>query len=441
MKYLNYPTSVQIELTESCNHKCFYCYNSWQLNKSKDAYMTKENSIVLSNLLYTDIKPFQITLTGGEPLLNMPALLIFSEKLNKQSIHFSINSNLSLFNNDNLEKLLHVSDNFGILTSLPHYKKEQYEFITNTKNLEVFYSNLNNLVKIKNIPVGINMVVNKNTLKDVYDEAKFLYENYGIKSFAATPVTPPTNTPYEYHKLTLSNEETIRLCYTLIDINKDFGMKVDILEALPKCFLPEDLINNETLNMKKRSCSAGRSGITIDYKGNVRSCSHDTAHYGNIFENKFSDIWKVLEPFRLNEFVSEECLPCEELDSCNGGCRLYTLKENNVSNKKDSRMIGPIKIKKPVIKNSLQIEEFQKYFIKKSILFREEDKQVYTFFNGYSETIFVNNSFKEFINTLKNTESFNLNDLTKIYGKENEEQLKSMLNLLFNKKFLLKSNI
>jgi len=27
---LKYPLNAQIEVTEDCNHKCFYCYNYWR---------------------------------------------------------------------------------------------------------------------------------------------------------------------------------------------------------------------------------------------------------------------------------------------------------------------------------------------------------------------------------------------------------------------------
>jgi organic radical activating enzyme len=95
---LSYPLNMQVELTELCNHKCFYCYNSWQLNKDKNAYMHEKEADTLSKIIIEDIKSFQVTLTGGEPIMNMPALLKFAKNLNDAGIYFNINTNLTLLN-------------------------------------------------------------------------------------------------------------------------------------------------------------------------------------------------------------------------------------------------------------------------------------------------------------------------------------------------------
>lgn len=71
---LKYPTSMQIEVTENCNHNCFYCYNHWRDDNATDN-MTREDAEILSDKIINDIKPFHIVLTGGEPLINFDITL------------------------------------------------------------------------------------------------------------------------------------------------------------------------------------------------------------------------------------------------------------------------------------------------------------------------------------------------------------------------------
>jgi MoaA/NifB/PqqE/SkfB family radical SAM enzyme len=173
---------------------------------------------------------------------------------------------------------------------LPHYKKNQYASITGSFDIDSFYLNLKNIKKINKIPLMVNMVVNKKTLNEVYSEAEFLYKNYGVNNFAATPLVLPAIVKKNIEEYALSNEDIVFLFQTLLDLNKDFGIKVDSLETVPRCFLPESIKNNP-LNIFSRACSAGRTTITLDYEGNVRGCSHDPNNYGNVFKTKFSDIF------------------------------------------------------------------------------------------------------------------------------------------------------
>ena len=64
------PTHLQIEVTEDCNHSCFYCYNHWRTDNFSKNKMTLENAEKISDKIIKEIKPFICTLTGGEPFKN-----------------------------------------------------------------------------------------------------------------------------------------------------------------------------------------------------------------------------------------------------------------------------------------------------------------------------------------------------------------------------------
>ncbi|KKK91865.1 hypothetical protein LCGC14_2708660, partial [marine sediment metagenome] len=281
---LKYPTSIQIEVTENCNHNCFYCYNYWRTDNLSSKKMTVEDAKKLMIILDEDVKPFGITITGGEPLMNLPAVLEIAKGTMQRG--FSLNSNLTLLKEKSLNTLLETNSNFGILASLPHFETEKFMETTGAKTLPLFYKNLRRVLDA-GINVTVNMVTNKLNKDSVYREGKFLYEQFNIERFSATPALKPSMRKMgEKDNYCLSNKEVAQTLEDLLRLREDFGMDVRVLEVIPPCSLP-DYLQGQFDN----SCTAGRSTIQIGYNGNVRSCGRSPFSEGNIFEEDFSEIW------------------------------------------------------------------------------------------------------------------------------------------------------
>ena len=54
------PTHLQIEVTENCNHECFYCFNHWRTDDSSNNHMSLSNARRLTQIINSRIKPFKI---------------------------------------------------------------------------------------------------------------------------------------------------------------------------------------------------------------------------------------------------------------------------------------------------------------------------------------------------------------------------------------------
>ena len=119
-----YPSTLQIEVTENCNHNCFYCYNHWRTDDPSKNKMTIEDAKKLTFILDEEVKPFGITITGGEPMMNLPAVLEIAKGNIKRG--FSLNSNLTILGERELNSLLEANSNFGILASLPHFESGKF---------------------------------------------------------------------------------------------------------------------------------------------------------------------------------------------------------------------------------------------------------------------------------------------------------------------------
>jgi len=388
---LNYPTNVQIEVTEDCNHKCFYCYNFWREDDPKNNKMSLENSDKLMDIVSEQIKPFNITITGGEPLMNMPTTLNIANKLYEKNTPVTLNTNLALLTPNKIKQLKEANEGMDFLVSLPSIKDKYFTDIVGVPTMNKVLNNLEKLVDSGFKPV-INMVVHKMNKDDVYEQGKFLSENYGIKSFAMTPALRPAFRPDSgYH---LTNEETVKTLRDLVRLKEDTGMEINALEVIPYCALPDDLRENPTF---RRSCSAGRVAVQIGYDGNIRACGHSPFKEGNVFEEPFKDIWGRLNTFRENKYVPEECDGCVEIDSCKGGCRYEGLQEGEELNKKDSRMIG--KLENKVFSQKLENIDSNINYQVNSYITRKESEDSYLLYNG--DTLLVNEQFKNFVDGIK----------------------------------------
>ncbi len=431
MFHLNYPLSVQVEVTESCDHFCFYCYNYWRPVSSK-SNMSIENAKRLSDILINDIKPFSVTITGGEPLFNLEAVLLLSKGLFEHGRSYNLNTHLALLDKDILGRLQEASPRFGILASLPHFKEDIYKKITRADDFNKIYQNLKYILDNTSLPITMNMVVHQLNKDDVYNEGKYLFERFGLKSFAATPMLQP---PYKgCGSAALSQQEIGEVLEDLVRLHYDFGIQVDSLETIPRCVIPEAIRNSE-LSLFNRACSAGRSTLSVGYDGSVRACSHTPFGSGNIFREGFRKIWEKFKPFRDNAFVPPDCLDCAEFYSCYGGCRVCGFKKGDKLNKRDPRMNEKISQIKPIKRELLDVLDGKEYEINPQTTYRQEQENLYTFFNGkFMNVLFVNEEFKEFIERLRALGRFKPQSLC--CDENLQDKAKRLMQILISREYL-----
>jgi radical SAM protein with 4Fe4S-binding SPASM domain len=414
-----YPSTLQIEVTENCNHNCFYCYNHWRTDDPSKNKMTIEDAKKLTFILDEEVKPFGITITGGEPMMNLPAVLEIAKGNIKRG--FSLNSNLTILGERELNSLLEANSNFGILASLPHFESGKFEEIVGMKTLPKFYKNLRRVLD-NGINTTVNMVTNKLSKDSVYEQGKFLYEEFGIDTFAATPALKPSMRKMDgKDDYCLSNVEVAKSLEDLLRLKEDFGMDVRVLEVIPPCSLPEHLRGKFD-----NSCTAGRSTIQIGYNGEVRSCGRSPYSEGNIFRDGFSKIWERLDPYKLNKHVPDDCKECGEVYICLGGCRFEGMQESDSLNKKDSRMTKPLE-KRVERKVNGKVDENTVYVIGLNSTRKEEEGHS-IYYAG--KTLRVNQEMKDFI--MEKRDGFKIADFPEKY----QEKASTVAEMLMKGGFL-----
>ncbi len=143
----------------------------------------------------------------------------------------------------------------------------------------------------------------------------------GVKRFAATPASLNVESP-DYEGL-LSGPEIITLLEDLKWCSENLGLEVDVLEVLPKCFLPAWCWEKK-YSFMRRSCQAGRMSVSVSNVGEIRPCSHNPVSFGNLLYESLEVIWDKMAEYRENS-VPDVCGECPAVFSCNGGCRMNAL--------------------------------------------------------------------------------------------------------------------
>jgi MoaA/NifB/PqqE/SkfB family radical SAM enzyme len=142
---------------------------------------------VLDEMLNSEV--FHVTLTGGEPLMNRPALFYAVEFLNRHSVPFGLNSNLTLMTSQDASRLVECGLK-GVLTSFASSRPETYELIMQRKgSFEKVIKGIK-CSQDAGLFVATSMVLTKTNIGQVYETGKFLHE-LGVSQFYATKASPP----------------------------------------------------------------------------------------------------------------------------------------------------------------------------------------------------------------------------------------------------------
>jgi radical SAM protein with 4Fe4S-binding SPASM domain len=394
---LKAPLTSQLELTYTCNHFCTHCYN-YEVHTTKLEPFSNEHFTDIVKKI-GDIDIFAIDFTGGEPFLRREALYECLPVAKDYGIATKLNTNLSLKLEENDLKNL---EGTALLVSLPSGNKETYENITHSTSYDAVLSNIKKAMNY-GLEVSANMVVSQLSKQDIYETGK-LFAEMGGKNFCVTPMSPCTKKQKE---LFINKDEVIQTLDVLLDLKKDFGLRVDALEPILPCSV--DL--SKYRSFVRRSCTAGRTHITIDPAGNVRPCSHFPTDetYGNILDEPFDAIWNKLSEWKDGKHVPKSCDNCAYLAKCFGGCRLNARIFNGSLDAQDPWAGQPIAEFKPL---EIKINMDKQHSIRPDIKFREESPDYYTLYSG-GKTLFINKSSLDIMLDLKKGGKFVPNDVLK----------------------------
>lgn len=384
---LKSPINVQWELTPNCNYCCFHCYNYWRTENNVSGHI--DYGIVVEQLIKNHI--YNVTLTGGEPLLVYSDIKSYIEKMVNAGIKVSINTNASLLTQE-MARFFKEND-IGLLISLPCCVPEINDRITTVEGSFEKTVNGIKLARRNNLKFAVNMVVSKLNKDYVIKTAEFLHDDLGISAINVTKACRPLMCASDFDNYALDINELRQVFNDLLYVKKKYSMFVDSLTVYPEC-----MCNSQEMYdiFSKRKCYAGKTALAIGYNGDVKACARDNVSYGNLKNKSLKECWDAMACLRKLDYekLPKECRDCDVVEFCEGGCRLENLNEipNKCCRDKDNL---PIKYMPNISKKLkfLDSDEFEKI---EGIMFFEE-----TFgmrgINLQKKTFFITKILYEFL--------------------------------------------
>lgn len=433
-RYLSLPLTAQLEITDFCNHRCVHCYNLDSEVQNRPSRKVSDETVLACAQKLIDNKIFSVIVTGGEPLIKKELTQKVISLLKENDTRVALNTNLTLADDDFIQFL--KEQKVGVLTSCPSGENNSFAKLVGIDNYKVFESKVKKLVDA-GVKCTVNMVVTKDNLHEVRLTAEKM-KALGCKSFAATPMG--LNVEYPRLDLLLSVEEVRKVVADLLWIEENLKMKVDILEALPKCVFQEETLKGKH-HFLNRKCQAGRTVIAVSCNGDVRPCAHNPYSYGNLLKEDLRDIWKKMDDWRSTKYIPEECKGCTWLHRCNGGCRTSAKVFNGDWDKKDMWCTGRLMTTSSFNdKNEYVLLPDTQLQIVENVKVRREDEVAYLIYNATDDIYcVVNQTFYDFIAYLQELTTIRYEELCEKFKMVPADRyLYDAVIFLLNKKILTK---
>lgn len=326
---MQFPLSIELELTSLCNMKCSFCYNLWRNSTAKDAdkcnYLPKD--VVLNILKQAkEGKALFVRYSGGEPTLypDFDEILSVGASYGLAQIIFTN----GLLLNSSTAKAWKNNHVYEVLLSL-HGSKETHDRLTRTLGSYDAVMDAISFCNEQELRTVVEMTVTAENYDDIAN-VLIMLKRKNVKKIALMRYVP---TGKEDEKFIVTNEQMINLI-NLLEENNSFGMEVYFPCSQKHCLIDDvdSGLSADLLSLREKyllqSCKAGISWFSISHSGDLRICPHSNTHFGNILNDpslNLVDIWgNAIKPHALNIVNSRKtkCSKCLSFSKCMGGCFL-----------------------------------------------------------------------------------------------------------------------
>jgi pyruvate formate lyase activating enzyme len=218
------PGIRYIIFTQGCLLRCQFCHNAdtWEIGIGKQMSVEEIINDLTSYLPFIESSGGGITVSGGEPLLQIPFLIELFKECKKIGIHTTIDSSGGCYSSaplfqEQLSELLKYTD--LILLDLKHINRKKHIILTGMANDHII--EFARLLSEQQIPVWIRHVLVPTVTddeQDLNDLGDFIGTLKNVKKLEILP----------YHKLGVYKWEALDLDYHLKDIEPPSDEKVNV---------------------------------------------------------------------------------------------------------------------------------------------------------------------------------------------------------------------
>ncbi|MFH0831471.1 MAG: radical SAM protein [archaeon] len=311
-------TNLRLNITDSCNCTCRYCYVHTIKGKKSQSISENTAKQAITKFIYmakkNNLKHLTIRFFGGEPLLYpelIKNLMLYSNNLSKKyhiRVHYIINTNGTIMS----KEIAGTFSRFkvGVIVSLDGMGLENDRnrvFANGKGTFEIINKTLDLLLKYNN-KVIISTVINPGSsyrkLKQFIDYLR----NKGIKFVGINPLQKYDKKYYRY---------------------RGFRKVAKMLIAIKKYGLRKGIFVNgswEMLFLKLTHPSFSYCGgigkeLSVNPNGDIYPCSALSTKWGNIKNlDKIPKTSKYISILNRSIPFLRGCINCEIEAICSGGC-------------------------------------------------------------------------------------------------------------------------
>lgn len=318
--------------TMGCNFRCTYCFE--KDTNYPDKIMNEEVMDAIINLIDDNLNDggnLNISWFGGEPLVNFDIVKKLQTRINKLVDKKNLNLFAGMVTNGFL-LTKQVSDelvslrikNLQITIDGPKEIHDQKRILKNGQG--TFNKIIKNILEMnKNLELGIRINIEKDNISTMPEFLDFI-NKCGIGNMKNVSPYFAVVRDYDTDKNYLSNK-----CYSIKDFSKE-----EI--ALNKMAYEKGINIQSRLRPNLSVCGAlSPNTYVIEPDGTIQKCwnsvgtkQHMVGHLlkTNIDLNLITQ--NQSEWYSWSHFENEECINCNVLPLCMGGCPYYTVNKNSL---------------------------------------------------------------------------------------------------------------
>jgi len=311
--------SIALNVEESCNLRCTYCY-AGDGNYGHDSTMHTSLALEAVKSLSAGKKRFHIAFFGGEPLLNFPLIkdvVAWCEANQETKYTFGMTTNATLLNTTQLKFLKDHSVSIKISYDGDKAQAKQ-RLMMDKKN------NAAELVKkkmfkfrseLEELNMSIRATFSKNAVHDFADSIEGILSDFEAKISYSKVASSDPEQSIDEDDVEVLGEALSRIVHGLLE-KKEFAKLLRIANISASL----RIIHRGYVN--RMTCGAGIGYMSVSTKGEYFLCHRFTESQ----EEKIGDVKSGLDLKKLEQFQEYRagnhapCNTCWMQKYCRGGC-------------------------------------------------------------------------------------------------------------------------
>jgi radical SAM protein with 4Fe4S-binding SPASM domain len=306
------PPRLDLASTYRCNNNCYFCYTGGP-HKVKEL-KTADWKKIIANLWDSGIP--QIVFTGGEPTLRDDLIELIESS--KEFVTGLVTNGRALAS---LAAALNRAELDYVQISLESHLPEVHDKMVGVPGAwQETHDGIEAALK-NDLSIVTNTTLTQDNLTLFPDLIKY-GAALGLKMMACNTLICSGRGTCSKKDSGISMEELKSVLSKAVAVAQEVGVKLEWYT--PTCYKQ---FNPLDFGFGPKACSAAQYNMTIEPDGSVIPCqSWFKDKLGNILKKPWSDIWNhpVAVGFRNKTYLKnkKECVGCEYLAQCCGGCPL-----------------------------------------------------------------------------------------------------------------------